>query len=153
MTTKAIAPGLFSDLQRQDGSTKTVRILEGQIFVCQGCCCGRSERKNPEVPVEAFKTQWKQRGLRLRFHLTFTACLGPCVAANVVLLLFAGESLWLHSINSEAEVNLIYDHAEALLASGAFAMPSGRLAKHVFSRYMSPAEVLQRTTRPTMAET
>lgn len=138
MVTKATAPGLFSEVCRPDGSTKTVRIVEGQIFVCQGCCCGRKEKGNAEVPVEAFKSQWKQRGIRLRLHLTFTACLGPCVGANVVLLLFAGQSVWLQSINSDADVSLIYDYAESLLASGAFVVPSGKLAEHVFSRYVCP---------------
>jgi hypothetical protein len=140
MSSKPLAPAIFSNINRFDGSIKTVRVLEGQIFVCQGCCCGRPERGNPAVPMEAFKMQWKQRGIRLRVHLTFSACLGPCVAANTVLLIFAGESIWLHSINTADQVNLIFEYIEELLSSGVFTFPAGKLAAYMFSRYMSANE-------------
>ena len=140
MTSKSLAPGIFSKINRFDGSIKTVRVLEGQIFVCQGCCCGRPERGNPAVPVEAFKMQWKERGIRLRVHLSFSACLGPCVAANTVLLIFAGESIWLHSIDTAEQVNLIFEYIEALLSAGVFTPPAGILAAHMFSRYMCANE-------------
>jgi hypothetical protein len=143
MNPKPLAPGIFAKINRFDGSIKTVRVLEGQIFVCQGCCCGRPERGNPVVPVEAFKMQWKQRGLRLRVHLTFSACLGPCVAANTVLLIFAGESIWLHSIDTAEQVNLIFEFVEELLSAGVFRPPAGKLAAHIFSRYMSENEAQQ----------
>ena len=47
------------------------------------------------------------------------AASGPCALANVVLLLFDGQALWFHSVNSEALVLALYDHIEAMLEAGA----------------------------------
>ena len=42
------------------------------------------------APLDEFKRQWKERGIRRRFHLTISGCLGPCPLANVVLIQFHG---------------------------------------------------------------
>ncbi len=54
-------------------------------------------------------------GLRNVVHLTIGGCLGPCALANIVLLLFDGQALWLHSINSEPLVQALYDHIGAMV--------------------------------------
>lgn len=119
-----------------DGATKNIRALEGQIFVCQGCCCGNVQRGRPAVPLEDFKREWKGRGLRSTVHLTISGCLGPCALANVVLILFAGSAIWLHSINSAQHVCAIYDYIETMQSAGTALAPSGLLASCHFTRYI-----------------
>jgi cobaltochelatase CobN len=120
---------------RRDGEPREVRLLEGQIFVCRGCCCGNVERGIPEVPLEAFKNEWKARGIRQRVHLTITACLGPCAVANVVLLIVHGRAVWLHSIDTLDQVLAIFDYVEKSLAAGKFLPLDERLAPVEFTRY------------------
>jgi cobaltochelatase CobN len=131
--------GVFTYATREDGAQKMVRIVEGQLLVCKGCCCGNVERGKPAVPTERFKHEWKARGLRLRVHLTIGGCLGPCAVANVVLVIYQSSTVWFHSINSDADVTRIYDYLESLLASGRFSLPDGALAEEVFQRYSSDA--------------
>jgi nitrile hydratase accessory protein len=122
---------------RGDGVSKQIRVQDGHLFVCNGCCCGRTEKGFPALPLDDFKRQWKQRGIRRRFHLTISGCLGPCPLANVVLLQFRGSSLWLHSINGPEDVNLIYDYVERmLLAETALDLPEA-LQSRLFERYLT----------------
>ncbi|MGQ9896297.1 MAG: hypothetical protein ACUVR8_01860 [Acidobacteriota bacterium] len=132
---EANPPNRFLDVVRIDGVVKELRIIEGQLFVCQGCCCGQTERGFPAVPLVVYKQEWKARGLQLRIHLTVTGCLGPCQLANVILILFGGETVWLHSINDEATVRLVFDYLESMLASGRYLPPSGALAARHFNRH------------------
>jgi cobaltochelatase CobN len=67
------------------GDTRKLRVQDGHLFVCcKGCCCGRTEKGFSFLALEEFKRQWKARGIRRRFHLTISGCLGPCTLANVV---------------------------------------------------------------------
>jgi len=127
---------------RADGVSKEIRVQDGHLFVCQGCCCGRPEKGFPALPLEEFKQQWKQRGLRRRFHLTISGCLGPCPLANVVLLQFRGRSMWFHSINHAEDVDLIYNYVERMLQAETHLDPPDALAGRQFERYLvdSPAE-------------
>ncbi|GAC1469971.1 MAG: hypothetical protein PVSMB1_18290 [Gemmatimonadaceae bacterium] len=126
----------YSFVRDRHGTMKRIRVLEGQIFVCQGCCCGNTGRDLPAVPLEDFKREWKQRGLRSTVHLTIAGCLGPCAVANVVLILFAGSAIWLHSINSVEHVRAIYDYIETMQQASQALVPSGLLASCHFNRYM-----------------
>jgi len=122
-------------IARADGSAKEIRIQDGHLFVCQGCCCGRTDKGFPAVPLEEFKRQWKERGIRRRFHLTISGCLGPCPLANVVLIIFRGQSVWLHSINSPEDVSLIYGYVERMLREESYLDPPAGLAERRFDRY------------------
>jgi hypothetical protein len=119
---------------RADGVVKDIRIQDGQLFVCHGCCCGRTEKGFPALPLDEFKRQWKERGIRRRFHLTISGCLGPCPLANVILILFHGQSVWLHSIDSPEDVSLIYDYVEQMLLAGCYMDPPAGLAGRHFQR-------------------
>jgi cobaltochelatase CobN len=132
-------PNRFVFVRRADQEVKKTRVLEGQLLVCQGCCCGRTERGMPALPLDDFKRQWKERGVKLRVHLTVTGCLGPCPLANVVLILFAGESVWLHSINTPEHVTAIYDYLETMLAEEQYRPPDGILADCHFNRFVFDA--------------
>ncbi len=123
---------------RADGVAKQIRIQDGHLFICNGCCCGRTDKGFPELSLEEFKSQWKKRGIRRRFHLTISGCLGPCPLANVVLLQFRGHSMWFHSINHPDDVTLIYDYVECMLLAEAVLDPPNGLASRLFERYLAP---------------
>jgi hypothetical protein len=130
-------PNRFVQNERAfDQSIKETRVLEGQLLVCNACCCGNVEKGFPALPLENFKKEWKERGVRLRVHLTITGCLGPCPLANVVLIVFAGESIWLHSINTAEHVTAIYDYLEAMLEAEEYLPPTGLLAECHFNRFI-----------------
>jgi nitrile hydratase accessory protein len=122
---------------REDGVSKTIRIQDGHLFVCNGCCCGRTEKGFPSLPLDEFKRQWKQRGIRRRLHLTISGCLGPCPLANVVLLQFHGRSLWFHSVNKLEDVDLIYDYVEQMLLAEMPLDPPNVLQSRLFDRYLA----------------
>ena len=54
----------FANVILPDGETREVRVVEGHLFVCEGCCCGNADKGVPEVPRAAFKKEWKERGIR-----------------------------------------------------------------------------------------
>ena len=131
--------GTFTSVVGEDGELKKARVVEGQLFVCKGCCCGNVEGGKPAVPLEQFKHEWKTRGMRNRVHLTVSGCLGPCVALNVVLFVYRGQTVWFHSVNSESDVVRIYDYIETVLNQSRFELPTGPLAEKIFRRYVSDA--------------
>jgi cobaltochelatase CobN len=130
---------LVRQVTRADGVAKEIRVQDGHLFVCQGCCCGRTEKGFPALPLEEFKRQWKERGIRRRFHLTISGCLGPCPLANVILIIFRGHSVWLHSINSPEDVSLIYGYVERMLLEESYLDPPPGLAERRFDRYLVDA--------------
>ena len=123
---------------REDGIAKQIRTQDGHLFICNGCCCGRPDKGFPALPLEEYKSQWKRRGIRRRFHLTISGCLGPCPLANVMLLQFRGRSVWFHSINHPEDVDLIYDYVESMLLAENFIDPPDGLASRRFDRYVAP---------------
>jgi nitrile hydratase accessory protein len=103
-------------VRRADGRLVNVARPRGQLFVCAtGCCCGRTQDGWPAVPTELYHQEWERRRLRNIVHLTIAGCLGPCALANVVLLLFDGQALWFHSMDSEAIVLSLYDVIDMML--------------------------------------
>jgi cobaltochelatase CobN len=90
----------------------------------------------PPLPLDEFKRQWKERGIRRRFHLTISGCLGPCPLANVILIQFLGRSVWLHSINHPEDVDLVYAYVEQMLLADAYLDPPAALAQRHFQRYL-----------------
>lgn len=119
---------------RADGRPVNVARPRGQLFVCaNNCCCGRTEDGFAPVNTELFHAEWERRRLRNIVHLTIGGCLGPCALANVVLLLFDGQALWFHSLNSDALVLTLYDYAEQMLDAGGVLPPPPALAPHHFT--------------------
>ncbi|MGA3201415.1 MAG: nitrile hydratase accessory protein [Bryobacteraceae bacterium] len=133
-------------VQRADGVVKEIRIQDGQLFICNGCCCGRTDKGFPELSLEEFKRQWKKRGIRRRLHLTISGCLGPCPLANVVLLQFRGRSMWFHSINHPGDVNLLYDYVERMLLAESILGPPEGLMSRCFDRYLTSSTLEDSTT-------
>ena len=127
---------------REDGVSKEIRVQDGQLFVCNGCCCGRTDKGFPALPLAEFKQQWKKRGMRRRFHLTISGCLGPCPLANVILIQIHGRSIWFHSINHAADVDLIYNFVERMLVDETDDEIPPELAVRQFQRYLEPAATM-----------
>jgi cobaltochelatase CobN len=134
---EAFAQSPIREVTRADGISKEIRIQDGHLFVCNGCCCGRTEKGFPALPLEDFKRQWKERGIRRRVHLTISGCLGPCPLANVVLIVFRGHSAWFHSINAPDDVTLLYDYLERMLTAESYLDPPCDLAGRLFERYVT----------------
>ncbi|MHB8647291.1 MAG: nitrile hydratase accessory protein [Thermomicrobiales bacterium] len=128
------APAKRTVVRRADGYSINVVRHVGQLFVCAtGCCCGHTERGHDPVPTEVYHNEWERRRLRNKIHLSMGGCLGPCALSNVVLLLFAGQDIWFHSVKGAAQVQAIYDYVEAMLAAGECLPPPPALAAQVFT--------------------
>jgi len=85
-----------------------------KITVCNGCCCGRVEKGNKEVPIEDLKQMWRDNGLGQNVKLNISTCLGPCSYNNVVLISNQGERTWLGGIKSDEKYQEIVDWAVVL---------------------------------------
>ncbi len=59
-------------------------------------------------------------------------CLGPCALSNVALLLFGGEQIWFHSIETDEHVIAIFDYIETMVRESAVVPPPAALRDRVF---------------------
>ena len=96
----------------------TKRQVLAQIFVCQGCCCGKVEKGNPAVPVDWLKAEFKRRKLIRRVHLTISGCLGPCDVLNVVALWLPEGMRWFGGLTEAWQYESILDWATATADAG-----------------------------------
>lgn len=99
----------------------TTRKTLGQVLVCLGCCCGRTDKGHPPVPVDWLKSEWKRRMLPKKIHLSISGCLGPCDASNVVLILFGPEAIFLGGLHDESHYLALADWATACDHQGCLA--------------------------------
>ena len=121
---------------RADGKTVNVPRRQGHLFVCAtGCCCGHTERGYAPVPVDLYDREWERRKWRNRVHLTIGGCLGPCVLANVTMLIFDGRTLYFQSLNNEALIMALLDYVDAMLAADAYLPPPPSLAELHFTAF------------------
>ncbi len=88
------------------------RLMLAQISICDGCCCGKTEKGHPPVPVQWLKQEWKVRGLLKRVHLSISGCLGPCDVPNVVMITSSEGTQWLALLNSQRHYTMLADWAE-----------------------------------------
>lgn len=135
-------------VERLDGHLVNAGRLRGMLIVCAtGCCCGRTERGYAEVEQDFYHAEWERRRLRNRIHLNQGGCLGPCVLANVVLLVIDGRPVWFHSINDRARVLAIFDYIESLLDE-VDARPPMILRPHIFNGFAWNGVTEAGTDRP-----
>jgi cobaltochelatase CobN len=121
---------------RADGRTINVVQRRAHLSYCwSGCCCGRTERGYAAVPADTYKEEWLRRRMRNAVHLTKAGCLGPCALANVASLVFDGQAVWFHSVNTPWHVRLIFDYIDTMLRADRFVAPPGDLAEYVFNFY------------------
>ena len=87
-----------------------------QVLLCKGCCCGKTERGLPEVPVDRLKAAWKAEKLNRAVQLTISGCLGPCDLPNVVVVMTADRVRWYGLIAGDADYDALLDWARACQA-------------------------------------
>ena len=118
--------------------------LVGNLIVCSkengSCCCGWEEKGRMPFANSLWGDEWERRRVRSRVHLTFSGCLGPCIAGNNALLQLHGRSIWLKDLNHPDLVPAVFDHIEAMLAAGQVLEPPPALTPHVYERYLPPPE-------------
>jgi cobaltochelatase CobN len=102
----------ISSLSQIQPAITTKRLMLGQISICNGCCCGQTQKGHPAVPVEWLKHEWKYRGLLKRVHLSISGCLGPCDVPNVVLITSAEGTQWFAQISRRRQYEMLADWAE-----------------------------------------
>jgi hypothetical protein len=106
-----------------------------QVMFCKGCCCGRTDRGLPELPVDRIKAVWKAEKLNRGVQLTISGCLGPCDLPNVAAIVTASGTEWLGRLEVDAHYDTLIDWARACLAAGtALPLPTS-LDVHRFDRF------------------
>ncbi len=73
-----------------------------QVLLCKGCCCGRTDRGLPDVPVDRIKAAWKAGKLNRAVQLTVSGCLGPCDLPNVAVIVTPHGTTWYGQIAGDA---------------------------------------------------
>jgi predicted metal-binding protein len=96
----------------------TKRRVIGHLIVCNGCCCGATEKGRPEVPVEWLKDEWRRRGLLKRFQLSISGCIGPCDVPNVVAINSETGSTWLGNITDFNQYRSLVEWAARSVDTG-----------------------------------
>jgi len=96
----------------------TKRQALAQLMFCQGCCCGRTDRGRPELPVEQLKEVWKDEKLNRTVQLTISGCLGPCDLPNVALVMLPEGNLWLGGMDGAEVYEQLVNWARACHAAG-----------------------------------
>jgi hypothetical protein len=89
-----------------------------QLLFCKGCCCGKTERGLPEVPVDRIKAAWKAEKLNRAVQLTISGCLGPCDLPNVAVVVTAAGTCWYGRLDGDAHYDALIDWARSCFAEG-----------------------------------
>lgn len=111
-----------------------------QLAFCLGCCCGRTDRGRPELPVDRLKAAWAAGKLNRAVQLTISGCLGPCDLTNVALLLTPGGQVWLGKLAGDEQYDALIGWAEACRAAGELVPLPAVFDAHRFDRWPAPAE-------------
>lgn len=108
----------------------------GQIFFCEGCCCGRSDKGFPALPKERIKERWKSLKLNGTIQLTISGCLGPCDLANVFYLLSSeGSGQWFGGLSEDWQYELLIQWAVDCQTTGTLLPLPASLDHHRFTRF------------------
>jgi predicted metal-binding protein len=114
----------------------TARRAVAQLFVCaSGCCCGRTDKRKPPVPVDALKATWKTERLLKTVQLTIAGCLGPCDVLNVVAIVTPGGWMWLGGLNEPIHWEALIGWARTCKDTSAVAPLPPLLADLAFDRF------------------
>ena len=131
-------------MDQADGdAVVTQRLAAGQLLLCLGCCCGRTDRGRPEVPLQRFKDVWHREHLNRTIQLTVSGCLGPCDVPNVAMILTSEGSEWYGHLEGDLVYEALIDWARDCAVAGAVVPRPHCLARHRFHRFVpSGTEVL-----------
>jgi len=115
-------------------ATSRRRIL-GQIVLCEGCCCGRTDKGFKPVPRDWIKQQWKDEKLNKSVQLTISGCLGPCDLANVVCVVSPKGMKWFGGLQEGWQYGLLLDWAKASRDAGVLLELPAELNRYRFERF------------------
>lgn len=119
---------------------QTKRQTLGQILVCaNSCCCGRTDKGKPTVPVDWLKREWKERRLLRHIQLSISGCIGPCDPVNVVCIVTPAETIWLGGLTENYHFEALLDWSINSADSGKLMPLPVKLQKHRFERWHPPA--------------
>lgn len=114
---------------------ETKRSVFAQILVCNGCCCGREDKRKPSIPVDELKRAFKERKLLKTVQLTISGCLGPCDVLNVFTILTEDGQQWFGGIRTHEPFLALIDWAEECRELGAVAPFPDILEPYRFDRF------------------
>jgi len=121
----------------QNLSTNRSKVL-GQIFFCEGCCCGRTNKGFPPVPKEMIKERWKSLKLNKTIQLTISGCLGPCDLANVFYFLPSeGKGQWFGGLSENLQYEALIQWATECQVTGTLLPTPSILEGNRFQRFTS----------------
>ena len=107
----------------------------GQILLCEGCCCGRTDRGFKPVPCDWIEQQWKEEKLNKTVQLTISGCLGPCDLANVACVISPQGIQWFGGLQEQWQYGLLLDWAKASRDAGVLLELPAELDRHRFERF------------------
>jgi len=118
------------------------------LLLCKGCCCGKTERGLPAVPVERIKAVWKAEKLNKGVQLTISGCLGPCDVPNVAVVVTAEGSRWYGLLDGDGHYDALIDWARSCAAAGVALPVPEALARHRFERFDDQPPPTSELSRP-----
>lgn len=128
----------------------TKRKVLAQVLICMGCCCGRTDRGKPEVPVDWLKQEWKKGGLLKSVHLSISGCLGPCDRVNVVCIQMPVEPVWLGDITQKSHYELIVNWARTCQKNDQICPLPAELLSFVFDPYIRQIPTIKQSNKDTI---
>ncbi len=112
-----------------------------QVLFCVGCCCGKTDRGLPEVPVSRLKAAWKADKLNRVVQLTISGCLGPCDVPNVAAVLTPGGCAWYGLLDGDPHYDALIGWARESAARGEVMPLPEALDAFRLRRFNPPAPV------------
>jgi cobaltochelatase CobN len=119
---------------------RTRRKPLAQIVLCQGCCCGQTERGLPEVPLDWLKPIWKGEKLNKSVQLTVSGCLGPCDLPNVCCIVTPEEQAWYGRLSTQEDYAVLLNWARRCREQGELQPLPTELEHLRFERWPSDEE-------------
>lgn len=120
---------------------RTRRKPVAQIVLCQGCCCGQTERGLPAVPLERLKPVWKSEKLNKVVQLSVSGCLGPCDLPNVCCIVTPQEQAWYGRLTTAEDYDVLLKWARQCRERGEVVPLPAELEHLRFERWPSADDV------------
>lgn len=121
----------------------TKRNVLAQVLICLGCCCGRTDRGKPEVPVDWLKQEWKKGGLLRSVHLAISGCLGPCDRVNVVCIQTQSKPVWMGDLNQKQHYEYLLNWARTCQENDQICQFPAELLPFVFDPYIRQLPIIK----------
>ncbi len=114
---------------------RTRRQALAQIVLCDGCCCGHTERGLPAVPLDYLKPIWKGERLNKIVQLSVSGCLGPCDLPNVATIVTPAGQTWYGRLTTREDYDVLVRWARRCREAGELVPLPGELDHLRFERW------------------